>query len=217
HLAPALGSVDSDYKVVRYAGLQDLNSPWRGEPRPELEEAWDNVTWEVGEIPVSKEEALRSGLLLDPNTLVRFPEEYGGQIYTSVEWNHHLHCLNMIRKFIRFDYYKDKEHSFSFPPEETINHLDHCVDMLRQHVMCTADQGLIFSHWVEGYDHKHVDFNTQHKCRNFRSALEWAMERAKHPKMEELVRHPGAVDLKDYPENLTRHGGGYEGNFYYQP
>jgi hypothetical protein len=83
--------------------------------------------------------------------------------------------------------------------------------------MCTADQGLIFSHWIDGHDHKHVDFNTPHKCRNFKKTLDWANEHAKHPYMEELIRHPGAVDLPDYPENLTWHSGGYTGNFFYQP
>ena len=82
--------------------------------------------------------------------------------------------------------------------------------------MCTADQGLVFSHWVEGHDHRHVDFNTQHKCRNFQKAVDWAIAHGKQPDMSELVRHPGAKDLPDYPENLTRHSGGYKGSIYYQ-
>lgn len=76
--------------------------------------------------------------------------------------------------------------------------------MLRQSVMCNADTGLIFSYWVDGHDHKHVDFNNEHVCRDFESLLEYQKQNGYLIEQNLLVRHPGAVDLPDYPENLTR-------------
>lgn len=46
-----------------------------------------------GEISVTKGEAIRAGMSLDPDSLVLYPEKYGGGVYTSIEWNHQLHCL----------------------------------------------------------------------------------------------------------------------------
>ncbi|KAF1996921.1 hypothetical protein P154DRAFT_607304, partial [Amniculicola lignicola CBS 123094] len=204
------------FENVRFAGLREASSPWRGEPRPELEAAWNSVTWEMGEISTTLDDARRAGIELDLNSLVRFPTNDGGDVYTSVEWVHHLHCLNQLRKFTRYNYYKDKDISFLQPFGETVNHMDHCIDMLRQRVMCTPDTGLIFSHWVKGHDHKHVNFNTQHRCMNFQNAVDWVKERSKLVNMSDLVRHEGAVDLPDFPENLTVHTNGYKGSMWYQ-
>ncbi|KAF2737917.1 hypothetical protein EJ04DRAFT_430058, partial [Polyplosphaeria fusca] len=220
--APGLKSVDTEYQNIRFSGLRDFDSEWRGEPSPRLEEAWESVTERITTFPVTKEDVVRSGITLDLNALVRYPEERGGEIIGSVEWTHQLHCLNMLRKYLRYPYYKDAaEPLFLNPISETINHLDHCVDMLRQHIMCNADQGLVLNYWVEGRDHRHVDFNTAHKCRNFDAAYEWAKDRVKLVNWEDLRRHEGAVDLVDFPENLTRPDGSggerVQGSRWYHP
>jgi hypothetical protein len=41
--APALK--DLTYETVRFAGLHKQGDIWRGQPRPELDEAWESVTW----------------------------------------------------------------------------------------------------------------------------------------------------------------------------
>lgn len=76
--------------------------------------------------------------------------------------------------------------------------------MLRQVVMCNADTGLMFSYWIDGHEQKHVDFNTEHVCRDFEHLLEYQNHNGFLIEQNLLVRHPGAVDLPDHPENLTR-------------
>ena len=96
--------------------------------------------------------------------------------------------------------------------------------MLRQNVMCNPDPGLIFSYWIKGKDHHHVDFNAPHKCRNFTAVLEWTKEHTKLPTMTELNEYgmesrrlgKGAW-LDDYPENLTRGMGEIKGSKWYLP
>lgn len=49
---------------------------------------------------------------------------------------HSLHCLNAIRKHLDMDYYAE---SMSLPPEYRRIHIDHCVDHLRQALLCHGD------------------------------------------------------------------------------
>ena len=100
------------YEKVRFAGLREPDSIWRGPPSSILDEAWDNVTWKgshylkgytpgglanifstVPEIPADESVIHRTNNPFDINSLTRFPPEFGGQIYTEVEWKHQLHCL----------------------------------------------------------------------------------------------------------------------------
>lgn len=90
----------------------------------------------------------------------------------------------MLRKFIYLDYYKETESDWynqpylrghageiklCFAPEnpclafatniEELS-LDHCVDMLRESIMCHGDTTLITYHWVQGYVDPVPDFST---------------------------------------------------------
>lgn len=78
------------------------------------------------------------------------------------------------------------------------NHIDHCVDFLRQfismmtkilffsrsiqslltlyYVVCSSDVTPVTSNWVHGHHSPHPDFNTMHKCRNFDKLLGWVEE-----------------------------------------
>ena len=52
----------------------------------------------------------------------------------------------------------------------------HCVEMLRQLLMCNADVGIISFHWVKGYKRPYPDFNTWHQCRDFDQVLKWTQD-----------------------------------------
>lgn len=74
--------------------------------------------------------------------------------------------------------------------------------------MCHADTGLIFYYWIEGHDHMHMDFSTQHVCRNFDKVRErsyalgvdWeSLDEFAHMIKTKL---PGVVPLSDYPAKI---------------
>jgi hypothetical protein len=50
---------------------------------------------------------------------------------------------------------------------------DHCVDILRQYLMCAADVGLITYHRIGGRRDPMPDFSTMHQCRKFESIVDW--------------------------------------------
>lgn len=57
----------------------------------------------------------------------------------------------------------------------------HCLDILRQQLMCTVDVGVFGQIWYRPSGEKNisafVDFNTPHKCRNYDDVRRWAEER----------------------------------------
>ena len=43
----------------------------------------------------------------------------------------------------------------------------HCINQLRQVIMCKADLGVFGQVWVDKIEQPFVDFNTKHKCKNY--------------------------------------------------
>ncbi|KAL5377800.1 hypothetical protein DPSP01_009578 [Paraphaeosphaeria sporulosa] len=55
----------------------------------------------------------------------------------------------------------------------------HCLDILRQQLMCTVDVGVLGQVWYQPEGKSptpFVDFNTVHMCRNFEAVRAWAEE-----------------------------------------
>jgi hypothetical protein len=96
-----------------------------------------------------------------------------------LEMTHQLHCLNFLRQglYFNYQYYKDTHHmSWNDTNEESVRaHLSHCVDSLRQHIMCGADTRV--HPYLKSTDGQFGDFGLPRKCRNWESARDFA---AKH-------------------------------------
>jgi hypothetical protein len=112
-----------------------------------------------------------------------------------------LHCLNLVRQslYYNIDYYR-AEGKGAFVNEDTIvrHHVSHCLDIIRQQLMCTVDTGMLGQVWWDKrFPKAFVDFNTEHKCKNFDAVRQWAEERQlpekvpddflKPPRSEEVV------------------------------
>ncbi|KAF2799287.1 hypothetical protein K505DRAFT_389731 [Melanomma pulvis-pyrius CBS 109.77] len=154
---------------------------------PEVDAAWKTLgaDYRASRIPANK--ASRSGLAPDQ---VKIQEKYGGGYPANVEGLHHLHCLNLLRKSLawNFDYYQ-KQGLGPFSNDGNIlkYHVTHCLDILRQQLMCTVDVGVLGQVWYQpgrkDQVEPFVDFNTMHKCRNFDAIRDWA-ERHQLPDQE---------------------------------
>jgi hypothetical protein len=56
--------------------------------------------------------------------------------------------------------------------------LAHCLDIIRQQLMCTVDTGVLGQVWWDPTAPKpFVDFNTEHKCKNYDAIRQWAEAR----------------------------------------
>ena len=85
----------------------------------------------------------------------------------------------MIRRklFSEYDYepnLKDSPNTLDF------EHLDHCVDSIRQSLMCTADISVIPFQWIEEKKQLAARATIPHVCRDFQQIQEWAKTRAVH-------------------------------------
>lgn len=96
-----------------------------------------------------------------------FPWDTERSIY-YVKGIHDLHCLKLIRKAI-----VSKHHGREQP--FNLNHLYHCLDGLRQDIMCAADD----TPMPAPVEH-HVGDAQMRKCRNWDKLIEWARRPDRH-------------------------------------
>ena len=54
---------------------------------------------------------------------------------------------------------------------------DHCIEILRQAILCRADISLFTLQWAEGQPQPRADFSQEHECVNFDAINEWARKR----------------------------------------
>lgn len=56
-------------------------------------------------------------------------------------------------------------------------HIDHCIDSIRQTLMCASDITPMPFAWYLEWEVNFPVFNTLHTCRDFDAIREWALER----------------------------------------
>jgi hypothetical protein len=120
------------------------------------------------------------------STSIRIPET--DMYFAGLGVFHELHCLKRLRQ------YTWKEHYFPDISEndERLNrlHTDHCLEILRQAIMCRADISLFTLQWSEDSLHPRADFSQEHECVDFEAIFEWAGERRVDAGKPGLLVHP---------------------------
>lgn len=191
--SPAM-EVVKDLQDTFYKGTFDAPSIFRGAPNPELDLAWDNITKIPNFFPFSDEELERIGKTSES---VRFPEDNGGEYAGMLEVFHMLHCVDFLRRYTYYDYYRETELAFQQEPEVVRIHLDHCVEILRQSFMCKADVSVLTYNWIKGQEGPTPNVNARHKCRNFDDV--WAWQRDHGKPWGPQWRTGGEIELDQYP------------------
>ncbi|KAL7939301.1 hypothetical protein V8C35DRAFT_286277 [Trichoderma chlorosporum] len=177
------------YHSVLYDGafLANSTSVFRLPPSPEVDKAWEDLGTTSKPLVLSKSQAKQAGISPDH---LKTPS---GDFPVLFEFNHHMHCLNLIRKSVYFnhDYYSSPSypgHHLGKDRETITKHVTHCIDMLRQVIQCKPDLGVFGQYWVkdaaQGVDGSFVDFNTIHKCIDWKPVREWVRA---HETLEEIV------------------------------
>lgn len=68
---------------------------------------------------------------------------------------------------------------------------DHCLDMLRQSVMCSGDVQLLTMKWMKTVSIPTANFSMPHKCVNWAKLEEWTSSRKiKHLMDQGYLMHP---------------------------
>ncbi|KAI1074815.1 hypothetical protein F5B20DRAFT_562497 [Whalleya microplaca] len=163
------------YITTRFNGSLWYDSPFKGPPTPAVEEAWHSIM-QYGMIAVSAEDYEKVNHSV--RTAVQFPTESGGGYMATTVGTHQLHCLHFL--------WQD-HHRASFPdvlrkaqevPELYERHFEHCVDYIRQSIMCQFDTGLVTYDWVLEHQNPTPNSNAMHKCVNWDVVQRWLQDRA---------------------------------------
>ncbi|KAF7880372.1 uncharacterized protein EAF02_007218 [Botrytis sinoallii] len=170
-----MDSVPDTHHFERLVGnFNRSSSPYKGPPSPAVDAAWAELT-DYGAISISEE---TFGKLNASKNAVRVPAEYGGGRLAFVEAIHQLHCLESLWRHTYPAYYKEAARKIEINDQEWHDHMDHCVDMLRQKLMCDADVHLVTYNWLKGHDAPHPNFNTARQCRSFEAVKQYVMDNA---------------------------------------
>ncbi|PQE13984.1 tat pathway signal sequence protein [Rutstroemia sp. NJR-2017a BBW] len=198
--APVLKTTNLRYSTTAFNGSFMQETIYRRPGSPEVDLAWEALGIECRKDRASvipEEDGHASGLTKHN---VHRAKKYGGGYFVNVEGLHHLHCLNIVRKslYYNYEYYKaigdyvfdnrediSKFHFYAKPPFiiTIINKVSlpaHCLDIVRQVLMCNVDTGVLGQVWTRQSEtmspQAFPDFNTRHKCKDYEAVRMWAEE-----------------------------------------
>ncbi|KAL4250373.1 ustYa family protein [Pleurotus pulmonarius] len=165
HLAP--GNEAISYKYQRFfVGSKHDRSPFQSPPSPELDERWEDL-YHFGISRIPKAQAVKL-----PNATAAIPGDESHYI-AELDVFHQLHCLNIVRKTIYSEHYTDMHISLANNEE----HVSHCIESLRQSVMCASDISVIVWQWDQEARKSRVRLDAVHQCRDFDRIREWGLKR----------------------------------------
>ncbi|TDZ33117.1 Cyclochlorotine biosynthesis protein O [Colletotrichum spinosum] len=159
-----------EYRLHTFTqGFGDGVTEYYGPPSEEMDRRWAELWhFSVGEA-ITKDEAQR--LSNATSTLgPRHPDLY----WIKLDVFHQLHCLNALRMSVWPDYYADDYHAAILKKD----HLAHCIDSIRQSIMCHSDVTPLVLQWDEELQKSRHRANMPHTCRDFNKIRDWARKRA---------------------------------------
>ncbi|KAK1850329.1 hypothetical protein CCHR01_07038 [Colletotrichum chrysophilum] len=164
------------YETVRFqrAGFHDrrhnTNTLYEGPPNKQKEAAWDRLL-SVGVVAISEQESSR--ITNGTASAVGDSKKH----IVELEMFHQFHCLKWLHdQFWHLNAAVTASHKLDDFPQR-VNHTDHCIDYLRQVIMCHGNITPITFEWIPDIDGYIAHHSTAHMCRNFDAIFDWATVR----------------------------------------
>ncbi|KAF5312401.1 hypothetical protein D9619_003706 [Psilocybe cf. subviscida] len=197
---PAEDVIQYEVKTFNF-GIGDDLSPFQQPPSDELDEMWQDLySFGVHRIPKHQAELL-------PNKTSAIPGDKDGYYIAELEIFHQLHCLsstndntpqNMVRQALYPDYYPDMR----LGEPQADEHIGHCIDAIRQGLMCSADTSTIVWQWDEKQQKNTFRGGVAHTCRNFDLIRDWARDRIITEKYVQEIHMPDdGIQIPTYRED----------------
>ncbi|KAK7737033.1 hypothetical protein SLS53_006789 [Cytospora paraplurivora] len=166
------------YETVRFNITPVTEGPFVGYG-PDVDDAWNSIANDMGDQMISQDELDRLGL--PRNSLKVTDPATGKEGYrAAVEVFHQLHCLNLLRQYVYKEYYVNIYSDIQDEEEALKGHIDHCLEVIRINLMCTADIGIFTFREYPEYGFNEGDYwpdlSTLHTCRNFDAIHDWAID-----------------------------------------
>ncbi|KAH8805515.1 hypothetical protein F5884DRAFT_835828 [Xylogone sp. PMI_703] len=175
------GGIKLDRDNKTFYREKGTGTQYVGRPSPEIDQAWDNLLLGLN-FDVSPGQVMH----LQEETY-KWPSDQ--QYFLGLDVFHSLHCLNRVRQALDVDYY---QHELDMPGHPArhdyiavaarhsngatidIEFIDHCIDHIRQALMCHAD--LTPMTWEQRADKLILKTSTVHTCRNFQKIWDYSVD-----------------------------------------
>lgn len=162
-----------------------------GKPSPAIDAAWKDLM--RFEYPAVSEDEISRNPHLSFGPGDRHPVT--GKHHIALDVFHNLHCLNAVRKELDKDYYGTHNHghvgrsdhnaheSSSAVEAAQRDHIDHCLNHIRQALQCRPDfSPAAMSVFTDTDGSKFFLGNAkQHSCYDWKSVMAWAEAREADP------------------------------------
>lgn len=182
-----LPAQNSIHQEIQHFPTALRNNAFTGDPRPELDHAWHNLV-RNDNIRVSSSDITRFNM-----TSIELAD--GSGVVAQLGVFHALHCLKMVRHWIHPDYY------FADATEHARwkmgIHVDHCIEYIRENLMCHPDISLVTHRWVtteNGWRPSNKD-TAPHECANWDALNKWAGNRAIDLYQLDQLKGPSADEM----------------------
>ncbi|PBP17329.1 hypothetical protein BUE80_DR011895 [Diplocarpon rosae] len=86
-----------------------------------------------------------------------------------------LHCLDLLRQANYKSHYQPLGGDTAAPQHDLEGHMDHCIDALRQFVMCQGDVNVFAFRFPFDDGDPWPDYTTPRVCRNYERIRDWAV------------------------------------------
>ncbi|KAF4456445.1 tat pathway signal sequence [Fusarium austroafricanum] len=201
--SPVLKDVPITYQEQPFDGNFMEENSFRKNGSHEVDKAWESLGVDYRPGVISYEDGIASGLT---DAHVQVSPEHGGGFIVNVEGMHHLHCLNLLRKslYFNYDHYKKMGgHAFKNDGEVFRLHVTHCLDTIRQVLMCNVDTGVLGQVWYDKKDpNAFPDFNTKHTCKNYDDIRKFA-KKLQAPPPDTLPKNFLANPVPEHVQEYT--------------
>ncbi|KAJ6442431.1 hypothetical protein O9K51_05990 [Purpureocillium lavendulum] len=176
-------------------------------PNPAADAIWDEDIELIRPIPITREQIIKLGK--NPDTVAKLEDHIWGlgdnAYVAALDIFHNLHCLNSLRQAAYGRYYNQTMAEATHFHSRTETHLNHCVDILYQHISCSNNLNLVTRHWTEGVTFPFPDFSINAHCINFDKLVKWHKEASVDMKkyVDVMKKPPG---VKEEPAELWNMG-----------
>ncbi|KAL5114926.1 hypothetical protein ACEQ8H_007173 [Pleosporales sp. CAS-2024a] len=164
---------------------------FKGPPSEAVDKAWDSLMPQhLIRIKEAEFQQINASIYT-----AEIDDEQGGRI-AIFESFHMIHCLKSLWQNAYPEYYSEIHAYNQEHVEEFHEHTDHCVDVLRQKLMCDADGALVTYNWQKNHYYPHPNFNVEHQCRDYNRLLEFSEQR----RLEGSLLRPEGKPVVEFEE-----------------
>ncbi|EOA80854.1 uncharacterized protein SETTUDRAFT_100702, partial [Exserohilum turcica Et28A] len=172
-----------------------MPSEYKGWPNDDQDALWEELHSKGRAVQISPKE---NSMLYNQSInvpIVGFEDKH----MIGLDVFHQLHCLDTLRK----SFYPRRYNITLLKPDGMVNyvpwlHVDHCIESIRQSLMCNADVTPMHYEWNDEIKSVVPKITITHVCRNFEKIKKWAADRWVDWKWSDNRKVVENGEVKDY-------------------